>query len=167
MIVWCVTAVLQVAPAATAPATLSAAAIARAGAGSTPHNSATAAFDSGAPLTPAADSAGDGGASINTPPAGVQDKLRWWGEVAMQAYEAIDGSLQGFEEGAAAGDAAPGAAAGAWVGMSAQEAEMVKVSLGFRGGGGVRLTPVVHQAGGGGMESCNSLGSRDPTRHEC
>jgi hypothetical protein len=53
---------------------------------------------------------------------GVQDKLRWWGDVAKQAYEAIDGCLQGFED--AAMDSSPDVLSH----MSASEADMVKVS---------------------------------------
>lgn len=55
---------------------------------------------------------------------GVQDKLRWWGDIAKQAYEAIDGCLQGFED--AIEDKTPDVTSH----MSPSEAEMVKVSGG-------------------------------------
>ena len=51
------------------------------------------------------------------------DQLSWWGDLARQAYTAIDGSLQGFEE-------PPAVVAPAEGGMTGSEAEMVKVSGG-------------------------------------
>jgi hypothetical protein len=60
--------------------------------------------------------------------AGVQDKLRWWGDVAKQAYEAVDGCLQGFEDAAAA-DSKTLQDAGATAGMSESETELVKVRM--------------------------------------
>lgn len=68
--------------------------------------------------------------TTDTPPAtaaaGVQDKLRWWGDVAKQAYEAVDGCLQGFEDATAGSKNLQDAAAD---GMSASEAELVKVGV--------------------------------------
>jgi hypothetical protein len=52
----------------------------------------------------------------------VQDKVAWWGDVAREAYEAIDGCLQGFE------DAREGKTLNTASAMSGAEAEMVKVS---------------------------------------
>jgi hypothetical protein len=66
----------------------------------------------------------------------VQDKLAWWGDVAKQAYEAIDGSLQGFE--AAEEDKTLEGQAG----MSGPEAEMVKV--GALWGRQARMSPLMH-----------------------
>lgn len=53
----------------------------------------------------------------------VLDKVAWWGDVAREAYEAMDGCLQGFED---AGEGKPLDTASA---MSGSEAEMVKVSV--------------------------------------
>lgn len=55
---------------------------------------------------------------------GVQDKVRWWGDVAKQAYEATDGCLQGFED-----TVLDTTADGVVSGMSPSEAEMVKVGV--------------------------------------
>lgn len=107
--------------------TLSAAATARAAASSAHSMEPTApygpAFVSSLATSGAASTASK--PNITTAPAttapGTQDRLRWWGDLARQAYEAIDGSLQGFEEDGPAEDTTPGS------GMSAQEAEMVKV----------------------------------------
>jgi hypothetical protein len=113
---------LQVA--AQTPATLSAAATARAAASSahtmeptaTPHRPTSISTPVGT------SSEANGTAAPATTAAGPQDRLRWWGDLARQAYEAVDGSLQGFEDvSATAGETTQGA------GMSAQEAEMVKV----------------------------------------
>lgn len=52
----------------------------------------------------------------------MQDKLAWWGDVARQAYEAIDGCWQGFE------DSEQDKTLDAASAMTGPEAEMVKVS---------------------------------------
>jgi hypothetical protein len=50
----------------------------------------------------------------------VQDKSRWWAEVARDAYQAIDGSLEGFESAVPHSHASGN-------GLSAQETELIKV----------------------------------------
>lgn len=55
--------------------------------------------------------------------AAVPDKVKWWGEVAREAYAAVDGCLEGFDE-------LPGAQSQAdedQTGLSGPEADMVQV----------------------------------------
>lgn len=55
--------------------------------------------------------------------AAVPDRLKWWGEVAREAYADVDGCLDGFDEspGPSCQDAQDQA------GLSGPEAELVKV----------------------------------------
>jgi uncharacterized protein YdhG (YjbR/CyaY superfamily) len=65
----------------------------------------------------------------------VIDKLTWWGEVAKEAYAAVDGCLEGWEDSkAVVGDAAASSHSSGpgTTGLSAAEAAMVEVSFSAR-----------------------------------
>lgn len=86
---------------------------------STPHGSSSNTFGSHPHSHTAARCTAEGSGL-------VQDKLAWWGDVAREAYEAIDGCLRGFED---AGEDKTLDTASA---MTGAEAEMVKVSKSVR-----------------------------------
>lgn len=59
--------------------------------------------------------------------ASVPDRVKWWGEVAREAYAAVDGCLDGFEVSLGLADQA-----GDQTGLAGPEAELVKVGARMR-----------------------------------